>query len=170
MRYNGELRSCNNIDDLKKMFYSFAKVLHPDHGGTKEDFQALNNDYMYMFNIVKNVHIGKGGGTYEKENAEAPQEFVNIINKLINVPGLHIDIVGCFIWIGGNTKDNKELLKSMGFRWSSNKKLWYKSPDGYKKSSRKSFTYEEIINKYGIQSSINTGARKKAASRYKLAY
>lgn len=161
MTYNHELLHCNNVDTLKSMYYKYAKVLHPDHGGSKEDFQALQADYDYMFNKVKNIHVSKDGGTYEKATKEAPADFKNIIDNLINIPGLHIDIVGCFIWIGGNTYDCKDTLKLLGFKWSMSKRLWYKSPDGYKKASRKQYTYDDIINKYGVQSSINTGKKSR---------
>lgn len=166
MKYNNELLKCSNLEDLKKLFYQYAKLYHPDHGGSKEDMQKLNNDYEYMFNKVKNMHINSDGATYYKETTEAASYFTNIINKIINIPGLDIDIVGSFIWIGGNTKPYKDVLKNLGFRWSSNKALWYKSPDGYKKASRKKYTYEEITEKYGIQSSIHTGSKKPAYMLY----
>lgn len=158
--YNHELLKCQTVDTLKKLYWQYAKVLHPDHGGSTKDFQELQADYEKQFEKVKNIHLNKDGSKYEKETTEKADYFTNIINQLINIPGLHIDIVGCFIWVGGNTYSNKDLLKQLGFKYSSSKKLWYKSPNGYKKASRKSFTYDEICNKYGIQSSINTGSRQ----------
>lgn len=159
--YNGELKTCRDIDTLKKLYYRYAKLCHPDHGGDSEEFKRLNNDYQTQFVKVKNIHVKKDGTTYTANNNEHVNDFMNIINSLISIPGLNIDIVGCFIWIGGNTKSNKEKLKQLGFKYSSKKQLWYKSPDGYKRSNyKKSYTYDEIIAKYGIQSSINTGAAK----------
>lgn len=164
MLYNGELKQCRDVDTLKRLYYKFAKVCHPDHGGTKEDFQALQRDYEEMFTRVKNYHLNKDGARYEKANSETSQEYIYIINELLKKPGLHIDVVGAFIWIGGNTKPAADLLKRLGFRWSSNKKLWYKAPAGFHKMTRRDWSYTEIVDRFGVSSSINTGAGARRPS------
>ena len=38
-------RNQSKLDDLKKQYHSLAKKYHPDKGGTKEQFQELQNNY-----------------------------------------------------------------------------------------------------------------------------
>ena len=63
---------------------------------------------------------------------ETPQEFQWLIAVLLKLDGIEIKIIGCFVWITGDTEPPKERLKALGFRWHSEKHCWYKSPDGYR--------------------------------------
>ena len=37
----------------------------------------------------------------------------------------------------------------MSFRWHSKKKMWYKSPEGYKRYGKKEYSIDEIRGMYG---------------------
>ena len=65
-----------------------------------------------------------------KDEAKIQQEkdlkaLMDTIVQLKQLEGLNIDLLGSWLWIGGNTKANKEALKALGCRWASKKKLWY---------------------------------------------
>lgn len=90
----------------------------------------------------------KGGETYEKEMQETPQEFQWLIAVLLKLDGIEIKIIGCFVWITGDTKPHKERLKALGFRWHSKKHCWYKSPDGYRRWGKGEYTMDEIRGMY----------------------
>ena len=75
--------------------------------------------------------------------------FKEIINTLIKYDDLEIEIIGTWIWIGGNTKTIKETLKELNFRWHKTKKLWFFNPTGIYKRSRKNYQLDEIREKYG---------------------
>ena len=111
--------------------------------------KVINNEYDDLFKKVKDIHKNKDGETYTKENPETAAEFKDIIDKLIKMQGVEVEIIGCFIWLSGNTKEHKEAIKALGFRWHSKKKMWYKSPEGYKRWGKKEYSMDEIRGMYG---------------------
>ena len=44
------------IEDLKKIYFSLAQRLHPDHGGSEEEFKTLNSEYQSLFPKLKDIH------------------------------------------------------------------------------------------------------------------
>jgi len=52
---------------------------------------------------------------------ETADSFKDLINELMKLDDIVIEIIGCFIWVTGNTKPNKDKLKSLGFQWHSKK-------------------------------------------------
>lgn len=144
MRY---FEGIKTIEDLKQKYKEFVKKLHPDLNkgkDTTKEFVEMKRQYEEKFNQVKNTFINSQGEYYEKENNEAPEEYAEIIEKLIVIEGLTIEIIGSWIWITGNTKDNKDYLKELGFKYSSNKKAWYFHTGAYRKRSKKKHTLSEI--------------------------
>ena len=71
--------------------------------------QEINAEFKEAFNTLKNKHRAN---SKEQENnntaAETPEEFMDIINALINCEGLEIQLVGCWIWLQGNTYPHQE--------------------------------------------------------------
>ena len=75
----------------------------------------------------------------------------NLINALINLDGINIELCGSWLWITGNTKEHKEVLKGLHFRWSKSKLAWYYHTEDYKKSSKKTYSLDEIRDLYGSE-------------------
>lgn len=148
MKYFANIKT---LEELKKEYKRLALENHPDRGGDVEVMKAINAEYDIMFNKVKDIHVNAKGETYTKENTETPSEFKDIIDKLIRMEGLEIEIIGCFIWLSGNTKAHKDNIKALGFKWHSTKKMWYKAPEDYRKKSKKKYSIEEIRDMYGVQ-------------------
>ena len=146
---NRYFKNINTLEELKKEYKRLALANHPDRGGDVEVMKAINAEYDELFAKVKDIHVNAKGETYTKENTETPDIFKDIIDKLIKMDGVEIEIIGCFIWLSGNTKEHKDTIKAMGFRWHSNKKMWYKAPADYKKKSRKKYDMDEIRKMYG---------------------
>ncbi len=112
--------------------------------------KLINAEYDNMFAKVKDIHKNKDGEIYTKENMETATEFKDIIDRLIKMQGLEIEVIGKFIWVSGDTKPYKEGLKTLGFRWHSKKKMWYKAPEGYKRrGGGKEYSMDEIRDMYG---------------------
>ena len=95
--------------------------LHPDVGGSAEEMKILKAEYETLFARMKNIHVNKDGETYEKETQETSQEIQLLIADLLKLDGIEIEIIGCFVWITGDTKLHKERLKELRFRWHSKK-------------------------------------------------
>ena len=141
------------LEELKNQYKKLAMKHHPDKGGNTADMQEINNEYDLLFARLKNVHSTVDGKTYtaSTETTESPEEFRNIINVLINLAGINIEICGKWLWITGNTKPHKEILKSLKFRWSKSKSAWYYHTADYAKVGKKTFTLNEIRALYGSE-------------------
>lgn len=130
------------IEELKKVYKELAKQLHPDLGGNKEKFQAMNNEYDMLFKDLKN----KSNKT-NKDN----DKFKNIINDLIKYNELTIEIIGSWLWISGNTYPLRDTIKKLGLLWSKGRKKWYYTADviDHKNTHYKKKTYNQLKNDYG---------------------
>lgn len=155
--------NCRTLDELKKEYRLLAMKHHPDHGGDTATMQEINNEYESRFEVLKKQH--NCAADEHHQTTEAPEEFINIINALVKIPGLIVELCGCWLWISGDTKPNKEALKAAGCRWSSSKKMWYwrHQEDGAHWSRGKK-SMGEIRMKYGSQ----TFAGYNGSSAYAL--
>lgn len=71
----------------------------------------------------ENIHTNSEGETYTKETTETPQEFINIINVLTSLSDIEVEICGTWLWVSGNTKAHKEVLKELKFRYAHKNRL-----------------------------------------------
>ncbi len=112
-------------EELKSLYRKLAMANHPDTGGDAEAMKAINDEYEYLFSRLKNIHANAQGEKYtstgSRETQETPEQFIEIIDRLIRFEEIKIEIIGAFIWVSGNTKVYKEELKEMGFKWHSKK-------------------------------------------------
>jgi curved DNA-binding protein CbpA len=154
------LKSAKTLQELKSLYFSLAKQLHPDHGGSLEDMQILNNEYDYLKQILPNEQpktadnsTGKEEKQY-KETIFSMDAFRDILNDLLHYSNITIEVIGSWLWISGNgtyaIKD--DILKAKYHcQWSKAQKKWYwfngiteqtwKPKGGFLKSA---------INRYGI--------------------
>ena len=160
-------KDCKSIEDVKKTYRHLCKEWHPDlHPGDKFEtaMKEINAEYEIAFNRFKNIHESAEDSTktYIKntETTETAAEFMVIINKLVVLEGVQIDLINRWIWLSGNTYPYKETIKSLGFKWCSNKKMWawHKAEDA--SHNRKKMTIDEIKNKYGCETFKGVSAPK----------
>jgi curved DNA-binding protein CbpA len=148
-------QNCKTAEELKKAFYHEAKRLHPDNGGSAEEFKKMKAEYEKMFDLLKNVHKTATGETWtatgDKATKETASEFADIIEKFIHFEGITIEIIGSWIWITGNTFQIKEELKKAGFKFSSKKKAWYFHYGPYKKHSKKNHSMDDLREMWGSE-------------------
>ena len=138
------------LEELKARYKKLAMENHPDRGGNVEIMKAINAEYDFMAKTVKSV--GKDGTEKKTEKWETPEAFRDLINSLMKFVDITIEVIGSWVWVGGNTFAIKENLKSLGFRWSKSKKLWYKGELLSKDSKNHRYRGERIENiraKYG---------------------
>ncbi len=160
MRY---FKNCKTIEELKKEYKKQAFANHPDRGGDAEVMKMINNEYEEALNILKATSTNK----QDKSNTEQAADFIHIIDSIINLEGLKIEIVGSWIWVTGDTKTHKEILKATGFYYASKKKAWYFKPSDYKGRSHKNYSLEEIKSKYGSVL-VTENKSKKSSSKPQL--
>lgn len=116
--------SVKTLDELKAQYRRLAMKHHPDVGGDVEIMKEINRQHDALFETLKAAHNAKAkadttGRTYA--TTETAEEFRAIIEALLKLDGLTVELCGSWLWIGGNTRENKDALKAAGCRWSSSK-------------------------------------------------
>ena len=146
-----EFSEVTGINEAKKVYKTLAKKLHPDVGGSEEEFKLLNaiyNDFIehkiYFSNDIK-LDI----------------ELEKIISLILHFENISIELVGSWVWVSGDTKEIKDKLKELGFKWASKKKMWFYGEMKGRNPQEKSM--EEIKSKYGSET-LKTKEKKSIAS------
>ena len=134
-----EFEAATGINEAKKIYKTMAKKLHPDVGGTEEEFKLLNN----IYNDFIEHKI------YFSNESKIDLELEKIISQILHFENITIELIGSWIWISGDTKAIKEKLKELNFKWASKKKMWYYGEMKGKNLKPKSM--DEIKSKYNTQ-------------------
>ena len=66
------------------------------------------------------------------------------------------------IAVVGDTKPHKDKLKSLGMKWHYKKRMWYLSPEGYRRFGKKSYSIDEIRQMYGSKKYKNKDGERLA--------
>ncbi len=143
-------------DIVKSAYRKACKTYHPDiNPAGLTMMQAVNEAYETLVNerfpiLVDDSEVSSNYG-----------EILNTaLNAIINCVGLTIEICGAWIWVSGDTKANKDILKSSGFMWSNQKEMWYFRPQSQKKRFyRGQSSIDEIRVKYGSEK-VNSKYRR----------
>ena len=143
-----QFKGIDGINEAKKIYKELAKKLHPDVGGTDELFKILNSVYN---------HILEHGLNFS-EDAEFDLELEKVISKILHYENIIIEVVGSWIWLSGETKNIKEILKELNFKWASKKKMWYYGEMKGRNPKQKSM--DDIKAKYGCQTVKTKGTSK----------
>jgi len=151
------------FEELKAMYKRLAFQNHPDRGGDMEAMKKINCEYDELFPKLKNVHATKEGETFtaKKETTETADQFKDLINALMKMDGITIEVIGCFVWVQGNTKPYKDTLKELRFMWHSKKFAWYLKPEDYRRKSRREYDLDEIRTMYGTSGKVNSNGTVK---------
>ena len=142
---------CKTAEDCKQLYKRLCKKLHPDCNpgrDTTKEFQEMQAEFERAFNRLKSIHVNAAGETYEKETTETAAEFMDMVAALLRIDGINVELCGSWFWITGNTKEHKEELKALGFKWSSKKCAWYYHREPWHKKGG-NCTLDEIRRKYG---------------------
>lgn len=177
-----DITTINCIEELKKVYFTLAQKLHPDHGGDAEDFKTLNSEYQTLFpkfkDIHKNIKERKADDINYQEfyTAKTPckecaDDFIKIVTALLRLDGLTVELCGRWLWIGGETKKHKETLKALGCRWNADKKLWswhYKEDSTPYWKGRKAMQMSTIRNYYGSKTFVDDDTTAQIANTLQI--
>lgn len=151
-------RGVKSVEELKKLYHELVKVHHPDIGGDENIMKAVNAEFDKVYDLVKDIHLKFDGTTWEakgdKVETEKAQAYrakiMELFPIILRLQDITIEIVGCWIWITGDTKSYKDILKGCGFWFSGQKKAWYFNGSP-KKSKRISYykSYNQVREHWG---------------------
>lgn len=145
-----EFREVTGINEAKKVYKTLAKKLHPDVGGSEEEFKILNSVYTDLIEYK----------IYFSNDFKIDIEIEKIISQILHFENITIELVGSWIWLSGDTKEIKDKLKELGFKWASKKKMWFYGEMKGRNPQEKSI--DEIKAKYGSEI-LKTNDKKKIA-------
>ena len=161
-------RNVNTLEELRKQYKELLKQYHPDNAnGSTEATQEINSEYDTLFKVLKDRHESKTTTDNEKNDFnnmkydfKEDAKLREVLQQIINFENINIEIVGCWIWVDGNTYEYKDNLKTLGFRWAREKKKWYFHTEAFRKRSRKKLSMEDIRSYYG-STEVKTEETKK---------
>lgn len=146
-------QNCHTAEDGKKLYRELARKYHPDNGGDAEMFKAMMTEFSTWFERYKDVHASANAEDKKqtKHSTESVHRFMDVINKIVSIPGLEIEICGTWLWLSGNTYPYRDVLKAAGFRWSKSKKRWYWTEEQFTGKYRAKKTMAQIRMAYGSE-------------------
>ncbi|HMF70426.1 MAG TPA: hypothetical protein VK616_03070 [Flavitalea sp.] len=148
---------CSTIDEVKALYKKLAKENHPDMGGDTATMQAINTEYAFAC-----AKIARGAGLSDEDTdteIKLSEEYRQVIEKIIHLPGIIIEVVGKWIWVTGNTRPVKDALKETGFYFAAKKVAWYYRNEAFKTRGNGA-PLEEIRRKYGSET-INSKNKRE---------
>lgn len=156
-------------EELKKRFHELVKELHPDNGGDVEAFKEMKSQFdKIAHSETWNTHKTADGKTYTKENATTPEQFTEIIEKLRALENITIEILGSWVWVTGDTRAYKDILKGLGFLYSSKKTAWYFNGETKKRRTHSKMSYTDLQLHWGVSYSEKTGEKEKIDNKLYL--
>lgn len=147
------------LEELRKEYRTLLKKYHPDNAeGSEEITKAINTEYEKAFEFLKNADTKENTWKYDINKDDL---FREALKNIINLDDITIEIIGCWIWVSGNTYNVKNILKEAGFKWCANKKAWsWHAGEKYFKKSKRKLSMEDIRSLYGSQE-VNTNKKNR---------
>lgn len=152
-------KNVETLEELRKQFKELLKQYHPDNPcGSTEATQEINAEYDSLFKVLKDRHERKASADSENGKADfnnmkydfsEDAKLREVLQQIISFSDINIEIVGCWIWVDGNTYNYKDALKTLGFKWAREKKKWYFHTEAFRKRSRRKLSMDDIRNYYG---------------------
>ena len=110
------------LEELRKQYKNLLKKYHPDNvGGSEEATKDINSEYEALFKVLKDKHNQTAEDTTRQTYDNMKWDFAedealrDMLNKVIQLVGVNITIVGNWIWVDGDTYPHKSTLKEFGF-------------------------------------------------------
>ena len=117
---------------------------HPDRNPAGLEMMKMVNQ---AYEQVKD-YTGETATTVE--SMQYGQELSDALNAIMGYD-LTIEICGSWVWVSGDTKPCKEILKEHGFKWAPKKCMWFYRPEGERSFSRGTKSIDDIRSVYGSQ-------------------
>ena len=141
-------KNCKTAADIKAEFKKLAMANHPDRGGDVKIMQEINAAYKFAM-----AKILKGGGFTQQqvdEELNLSEKYQEAINKIAGLENIEIELVGAWIWVTGETRENKDTLKAAGFLFAPKKIAWYfRTEENKVKNFRSKLSLDDVRAKYG---------------------
>ena len=133
--------------DIKKAYKEKIRLYHPDRNPAGLHMSKAINVAYDMIKDEEKLIIENDNKN--SKLSDYMQHLNDVLSEIMKHPDLIIELCGVWVWISGNTKEHKEILKSSKFKWSNNKKMWYYRPETKKSKNRSSWSINKIRESFG---------------------
>jgi hypothetical protein len=160
-------KGVSNLDELKQLYKKLAKTWHPDMNKQqdttkifveiKEEFDKLFDKLRHTstFNSSNNRQQSTSSDNNRQQSTENAEKFREIIDILLKYDEFNVELVGSWIWVSGNTYNNRQILKDLGFQWSKSNKKWYWTETPIVKKRQKATSWEYKVSTFGCEKLSN---------------
>jgi hypothetical protein len=134
------------LDQCKTAYRKACMKYHPDRNpGGLEMMKAVN----MAWEVVQSADWARPVNNQEGKDTDYGDELNNFLNEIINLQGIVIEICGAWVWISGNTRPYKDIIKKAGGMWAPKKMQWYFRPKGWASANKGEWSMDEIRGKFG---------------------
>ena len=136
-----------DLQGLRNEYKELCFKFHPDVSGfdSTEIMKEINAEY-----DLKSKSLA-AETQFNDSEIESSELFRQKIEALINVKNISIEIIGNWLWVQGDTKPIKELLKEMGFQFAPKKVAWFFKNYTYRKKGKETEDFDSMRNMFGSQ-------------------
>ena len=154
---------CNvrmSYEDIKRAYHKACSQYHPDRNPAGLEMMKLING---AWQSLSDYVAGDCRGDNDNEGYDSLGEDLNrALNAVIGL-GLTIEICGSWIWVSGDTRPHKEILKAAGYRFAPKKVMWSYCGAERRTTSRGKYNMDDIRLRHGSMSVKESDKKRIAA-------
>ena len=153
MRYFDHI---NTVEFAKREYRRLAMANHPDRGGDTAIMQEINSQYhACLKRLDGQVSMDETNREHTYRYKQAVEQAVmDKIAELIAAgvaKTCEVLLIGTWVWVTGETKPVKDVLKRLGCKWHSKRLCWYWENDGYTHRFNRNTSLNGLAAKYGVE-------------------
>lgn len=112
---------------IKKAYRKLAAHYHPDRNPNGlEQMKNINGAYQYLQDLSDSELERFSPDTQEKREKRDTYRNADNLSVALFARGLYSFERDDKLWVDGNTFNHREFLKSKGFRWNPDEKMWWR--------------------------------------------
>lgn len=154
--------NARTAEDLKSLYHTWCKRLHPDNGGNAAEFIRMRAEFKRLWATLQDVHAKKDGSTYTadagRRKYSSAEEYMDFVDWLVSKLKVTVEINGDWYRVWGITQQDKDRQKALKdkvatmpkfvCKWD-NRGYWCIRPKDWIKKSKKVWTLDEIRSGFG---------------------
>lgn len=149
-----------DFETAKTQYRRLCAKYHPDRNPAGHTMMQVIN---VAWDVLRTVLEQGSVQSDNANNAEYGDNLAEAINAIIGCAGLSIEVCGAWVWVSGDTRIHKDIIKGAGFKWAMKKKMWYYRPENYRSRSRGGMSMDDIRERHGSDS-VSTVSRRTIAT------